>query len=306
MKVYRPPEFRVFVMLAAVAAAFGVIQIFNPDSPSILLGINGFRAYFIYMPLAAMIPALFDSIGDLDQALRRYALIVIPVAALGVVQFYTGADSALNMYAGQTVGGADPTQGTAFGIGEFVRATGTFPFISGFVTFLTVQIMLSFALLTSRGRKFQVAPLLFIALVAGVVGIFTTGSRSPLVIIAVCLAIASSVLIREGLMSVEFAVRIMLGLALVTILAATLNADGIEATWKRSAEGLAEGDNRILPIFTDPIRILGEAGVSGLGIGTLHNAGPVIMGSWDAWWTGDRFEGETGRVMGGSAYSASC
>ncbi|HXM69887.1 MAG TPA: hypothetical protein VN970_02045, partial [Thermoanaerobaculia bacterium] len=61
----RPPPLPALYSLLAIGAAFGLFQISNPRLPNILVGVFGFKAYFLYVPLLFVIPAAFDSDQDL-------------------------------------------------------------------------------------------------------------------------------------------------------------------------------------------------------------------------------------------------
>src|SRR5437763_86533 len=45
----------------ALAFVFGCIQVLNPNSPSVLLGLIGLKAYFFYAPVAFILPFAFKS-----------------------------------------------------------------------------------------------------------------------------------------------------------------------------------------------------------------------------------------------------
>src|SRR5206468_6400442 len=50
--------------LAAVALV-GLLQVFNPALPNLLVGIFGFKAYFYYVPLLFVVPAAFSDDAEL-------------------------------------------------------------------------------------------------------------------------------------------------------------------------------------------------------------------------------------------------
>ena len=63
---------KTLLMLSLVYLA---LQVFNPNSPSILLSIIGFKNYLLYAPLAFVVPYMFSSSKDLEHKLRKYAII---------------------------------------------------------------------------------------------------------------------------------------------------------------------------------------------------------------------------------------
>ncbi|MFM6074201.1 MAG: hypothetical protein ACKPB9_21865, partial [Dolichospermum sp.] len=89
------------------------------------VGLFGFKTYLFYIPLMWMLPSLFQTQEELYQFLRNYLLLVIPVAILAILQFFSPIDSPLNVYARNNLGGIAVA-------GENVRVTGTFPYIAGY------------------------------------------------------------------------------------------------------------------------------------------------------------------------------
>src|SRR5215510_15497105 len=66
-----------------LAFAFGCVEVFNPNSPSVLVGLNGLKTYFLYPPIAFILPYAFKSREHLFVLIRRYIIMAIPVAVLG-------------------------------------------------------------------------------------------------------------------------------------------------------------------------------------------------------------------------------
>jgi hypothetical protein len=86
VKIVRPPFF-VAVMLLVW---FGIMQIFNPASSTIVYGLLGVKLFFWYMPLYFVGYALFNSEVDLRRFFRLNALLALIIAALGVAQSIIG------------------------------------------------------------------------------------------------------------------------------------------------------------------------------------------------------------------------
>ncbi|MFM6687434.1 MAG: hypothetical protein ACKPH9_15580, partial [Dolichospermum sp.] len=105
-------------------------QIFNPSLGSPIVGLFGFKTYLFYIPLMWMLPSLCQTQEELYQFLRNYLLLVIPVAILAILQFFSPIDSPLNVYARNNLGGIAVA-------GENVRVTGTFPYIAGYSTYMS-------------------------------------------------------------------------------------------------------------------------------------------------------------------------
>jgi len=83
---FRPP----FLVPLLLFIWFGVLQIFNPGSPSFWYGLMGVKIFFYYVPLIFIGYALFDS----EVELRRFFVINISlmavIASLGIAQSIIG------------------------------------------------------------------------------------------------------------------------------------------------------------------------------------------------------------------------
>ncbi len=86
--IFRPP-FWVALMLFVW---LGVLQVANPNSPSIFYGLLGFKLYFYYIPLMFLGYALICSEEDLRRFLVFNLAIAAVVALLGVIQGTVGPD----------------------------------------------------------------------------------------------------------------------------------------------------------------------------------------------------------------------
>src|SRR2546421_728977 len=78
------------------AACYGAMATLNPALPNMELALIGWKSYFWYIPLVIIVPHLFRSAEEMRVWLERYALLVIPVALLGITQFFSSADSPIN------------------------------------------------------------------------------------------------------------------------------------------------------------------------------------------------------------------
>src|SRR5262245_42261128 len=110
---------------------FGCFEVLNPNSPSILVGLVGLKTYFLYAPVAFILPYAITSREHLFILIRRYLIMAIPIAVLGFIQIMAGPESSLNTYVSHSE--VSEAQLAFFGQGEeqSVRASGTFSYISG-------------------------------------------------------------------------------------------------------------------------------------------------------------------------------
>jgi hypothetical protein len=86
VKIARPPFF-VAVMLLVW---FGIMQIFNPASSTIVYGLMGVKLFFWYIPLSFVGYALFNSEADLRRFFRINAWLALIITGLGVAQSIIG------------------------------------------------------------------------------------------------------------------------------------------------------------------------------------------------------------------------
>ena len=86
VKIVRPPFF-VAVMLLVW---FGIMQIFNPASTTIVYGLLGVKLFFWYIPLYFVGYALFNSEADLRRFFRVNAWLALIITGLGVAQSIIG------------------------------------------------------------------------------------------------------------------------------------------------------------------------------------------------------------------------
>lgn len=85
-KTFRPP----FLVPLAIFVWLGAIQIFNPNSPSMLYGLLGFKVYFFYIPLLWVGYALVRNDEDLRKFLVANSAIAVVIAAVGIIQAIVG------------------------------------------------------------------------------------------------------------------------------------------------------------------------------------------------------------------------
>lgn len=85
-KTFRPP----FLLFLSFFFWLGVLQMFNPHSPSVLYGLLGLKVYFYYVPLLFVGYALIRSDADLQKFLVINALLAGVIGALGIVQAIVG------------------------------------------------------------------------------------------------------------------------------------------------------------------------------------------------------------------------
>jgi hypothetical protein len=290
-KVHVP---RFLASLLATCAVLGALQIFNPRSPNLLVGLLGFKAYFFYMPLAWILPAVFTSPTQLYERLRLYLLLALPIGLLAAAQFLSPADSPLNAYARSGGAGGIST----FGSSTHVRVTATFSYITGYTSYLLVTVILVLALLARNRWLLRGNLALYGCLAAALVGMFTTGSRGPLLMITLLFPVYLWLSLARERQRDAMLGRILLGLSLVAALVNQVGADAIGAFYGRAA-GSEDLVGRVLNPFVQPFNLFYPSGFLGYGIGATHQTAEAVTRGIEpySWLEGNRVEDEPGRVM---------
>lgn len=286
-----------FVVWLVLSAAYGALAMLNPALPSLTLAAVGWRSYFLYVPLLFVVPHLFGSLEELDRALRRYALVALPVAVLGLVQFYSPIDSVLNVLVQH-----DPAdRSTTDAFGQFynrARVAGTFAYVSGFGAYLMAVAFLALALLANRGWRLSGNIALYFGLLVIVAAMFATGSRAPVYSLVVAIAAYSVLTALAGDLSTTAALRACFG---ALVLAAGIWAflpEPAGAFQYRAGGAVQDTLSRVFSPVVEPLLMSEKAGFFGFGIGAAHQSAAFLTGSPYPWWTnGIVAEAETSRVM---------
>ncbi|HKI02150.1 MAG TPA: hypothetical protein VKK31_09225 [Thermoanaerobaculia bacterium] len=276
----------------AFAALLGLFQIFNPKLPNFLVGMLGFKAYFLYVPLLFVVPGVFRDDAELARFLKRYVLIVFPVVLLSVAQFFSPAGSILNTYAQPTDAGSIST----FGSSKFVRTTGTFSYISGYTSYLLTTTILILIILTTTRWRFRGNLVVYAALGMVMLGIMMSGSRGPVFLLAVVFPVYWWLAVVRERQSSQTFVRLLLG---VGLLVTGLTSAGDQAVTAFSQRASSEDvSSRLTFPFVSPAHMLPYAGLFGYGIGATHQAAATLTGGiQNPWLINVTPEAETGRVM---------
>ncbi|HVT18470.1 MAG TPA: hypothetical protein VHQ90_20120 [Thermoanaerobaculia bacterium] len=295
---YRPPSIPGLYAVLILGALFGLLEILNPRLPNLLVGIFGFKAYFLYVPLLFVVPVAFPTDRDLVLFLRRYILLSIPVGVLAVAQFLSPSSSALNTYARGDLGMGTAGYISTFGSSEFVRVTASFSYISGYGSYLVaITILILSYLAATRWRLRRSLPT-YIALGMALLGMLMTGSRGPVFMLSLLFPVYWWLaVIRGGRWGATFA-RLLLGVTLLGVLIGSAGADAV-AAFRGRAAGTEDVKSRIVAPFTAPFHLLSDAGPIGYGIGATHQTAAAVTSGLVpySWLHGLLSEVESGKVM---------
>jgi hypothetical protein len=128
---------------------------------------------FFMLPIAAWVAGQLLPADSLRRFAMWIAIFSLPLAVLGVLQFFSAPNSVLNRYSafGENVAA------TTAGVNERVRATGTFSYISGFGEFAPMAVWAGIVTFT-LARTLRERWLGYAALVAGLCCALVTVSRA--------------------------------------------------------------------------------------------------------------------------------
>lgn len=299
--------------LKSVTLLLGVFVLYTlgsmglPGGPHPVIGLLGFKAYCLYIPLAFLTPRAFPNKDELMRFLKWYLLLVLPVAVIGVMQFLeSNPQSTLNRYAvnEEVTGRASIAMfGTASEV-YYVRITSTFSYITGLTVYLPVMfaMLLAMTSLSARQNVTRNIKLLYYGAVgATVVLAFMTGSRSCVLAIVVIAAVFYFFTAQRNTFRRLQQVAIV-GVILYFALT-TLFPQAYDAFYNRTfgTEGrMNEGWERVTSILNLPIEESSYAGLLGYGIGLTQNSVPALMKRFEI--PDDNpipipYEAEPGRVM---------
>ena len=86
VETFRPP----FLVPLLLFVWFGIMQVFNPASPTLLYGVLGVKLFYSYMPLFFVGYALINSETDLRRFFRVNVFLALIISALGIAQSIIG------------------------------------------------------------------------------------------------------------------------------------------------------------------------------------------------------------------------
>jgi hypothetical protein len=256
-------------ILIFLASGWCLFQAWNPSLGSPLVGLFGLRNYLLYIPLIGLTPALFDTEEALYRFLRNYLLLLIPVGLLGVAQFFSPADSFLNVYA------PGETAVATFGVTTNARVTGTFSYISGYAVYLLVCFSLLIPMLTisqpPRWRWLTIVELLLL-----VVNGFMNGSRGLILgCILILLGYFLVKIVTQTASTLRLLKQFTVPIVAVAITSVIWFYPAIDAFWQRTTSN-QDIPRRIAGGFLEPLYFFQYKELDGFGTGATHQATPAL------------------------------
>lgn len=249
-------------------------QSFNPRMPALTLSVLGLKAHLAYLPLVVLVPALIADAAE-RQALRLLwgyvLLVVVPLVALSVYQFFQPPTAWINQYVRE--------MGTVATAGGHPRVTATFSYIGSHTAYLTFNAFLSAGVLLAwvRNRRREYLALGAVLFSATLVVLPMAGSRGPVVIVLVALAALLTVAESSAGRSLRFlAAALLIGVVLIQGVGGIGLAEGWDALAERAVSA-GDTQSRIAGMLRAPFEGMERAGLFGYGAGSAHQAAPRLV-----------------------------
>lgn len=298
-----------FFKLSVFMCVFGValfglqVAVQGFSDTRMILGVNGWRSYFLYVPLAFLIGAQFDK-ADLTRFAKITLLLAVPIAVLVALQFFSPMNSPIN------VGISDEKEFQFKGLGldaERVRATGPFTSTAGLQQFVVTACGFALALVLVPASERRLGILGLLAAVGAILTcVAFSGSRGTLLQCVLMGVVALSIgFIGRGqaLKAKALTLPLSLGAAAAVLypivfpvgFAAFMNRWNSAATTESHIEGGVLG--RALYGFVDFFRLFDVAPLFGFGLGYGSNASIQMRATVDGVRPGEFVETDFARHM---------
>ncbi len=268
-----------------------------------LLGANGWRSYFLYVPLAFLVGEQFRA-ADLTRFAKITLLLAVPIAVLVGLQFFSPMNAPIN------VGIATEKEFQFKGLGlnaERIRPSGPFTSTAGQQQFVSTAcaFVLAFLLVPAARRKVPLLPLL-VAAGAVLSCVALSGSRGTLLqcLMTGLFAVSIGFVARGAALKAKAIVLPTTLVLLAAVLYPVLFPEGFSAfvnRWNTAAavETGFEGGvfGRALYGFVDFLRLVDVVPTLGYGLGYGSNASILMRATVDGVMPGQLAETDFARHM---------
>ncbi len=167
-------------------AFYYIAEIFNPLLPSILIGLIGARVTLLYFLCFVVGYWFFNDRAQVIRFLRFHNWVSIPIAAFGVVQYFTGPELLLRISPGFERAIYYAYDANNLSLGYYFRTISTFASSAGLSHYLWVSSLLTLVLLwISRRPSDRIV--CCVALLAQACGMLSTGGRGTFILLFVSL-----------------------------------------------------------------------------------------------------------------------
>ena len=290
------------VCLFAMQVAVGGL-----DATRALLGVYGWRNYFLYVPLAFLVGAQVRA-ADLARFAKVTLWLAVPIAVLVSLQFFSAKDASINV----GVAEEKELQFEAFGLNaERIRPSGPFTSNVGQQQFVvTALVFLLAMLLVPASQRAVSVVVLIVAAGAILTCIGLSGSRGTVLqsVLTGLFALALGVVGRgAGLKGRALVLPLMLGAAAVSLYPIVL-PEGFAAftdRWTAAAAAstsAGQGSDGGVALrtwlgFTDFLRLVDAVPTLGYGLGYGGNASLILRATVDGVMPGFLAEADFSRHM---------
>lgn len=289
----RPLQRTMLSVIWGGLAFIAILQVSNPEFPSLAGSVMGLKSYLLYTPLLILIPAVMNRVQNPKRLVTTIAVLgIAPVLLLGYYQYGQPLDAWVNQYVAE--------EAHVVGVGERPRVTGTFSYIGGMDAFLPFAIFFAIAIFLSglQYRDQWYTWLGGILLLMALIVAPMNGSRSVVLGVLVSLPFILYTVFRGR--------RGVIVFALTAILAfgggyAFTESEWAKQGWNTLGERIERGqatgeqESRIEGLLRDPLQKMITIGLIGYGTGGTNNASAALAGyKVDP---GVYYEPEPGRVI---------
>ncbi|MES2099786.1 MAG: hypothetical protein V4569_08210 [Pseudomonadota bacterium] len=297
--------FRTSLFMCGFGLLLFVLQtgIGGASDTRIVLGVNGWRSYCLYVPLAFLIGEQFRA-ADLARFAKLTLLLAVPIAVLVSVQFASPPGAAVNV----GVAAEEELQFKSVGLDrEHIRTTGPFTSNVGQQQFVTTAcaFLLALLLLPASRRGVGVTPLM-VAAAAILTCVALGGSRGTTLQCAMNVGFALVIgLIGRGAALKAKALALPLSLSAAAIVLYPIVFPTGFMTFMARWEGAARSEaafeggvfGRALYGFIDFVRLVDVVPALGYGLGYGSNASITLRAEVDGVMPGFLAETDFSRHM---------
>ena len=269
------PQKKIKSRFIPVLVVYGLILVglaFNPLNQTYLHGVFGFILHFgFWLALFAYLSQ--RNKFQLSSQLNKYLLLlVIAQIVLALIQYRLPSTHFLNRYVSET--------DFIAGVGDAVRVTGTFSYISGFSAFLIFVGMFAWAMAVQK----RISSLAIIGLLGGLlIASLMNGSRATLAMSLFFVGVTGLQLFSIKNIPALFATLVMI-IILISLNVGTVATVATEAydNFLTRVEGNAESGEqtkRIIGPVSEIVDFKGEYPLFGVGLGATYQGANALFGT---------------------------
>ena len=282
------PRLKPMLLFAYIISLLGLVwiaiqfQVDGADGLKMLLAGYGWRNYFLYIPLAFLIGEQFRR-EDIYRLFRQTLIVTIPIAFLVAMQFFSSANSIINV--GIATEESLQFQGFRGALGH-IRPNGTFTSIAGHAPFVVSSICMVFIfwILPAKQRPISFA-MLAVSAAAAASSLAFSISRGMFIhagLVALSAVVAGTVL--KGRNSRRAMLPILLAMSMAILYPIVL-PEAFEAFTSRWSEAATSEKDRFgnfgvfgraLSEVFDFVRLIDLVPLFGYGMGLASNAGTTL------------------------------